>query len=161
MQSFGNDPHAVQLEWGIRGALGGFLGQHPASESWGDAQPHPSIAGLGSVELGSNRKWCLCVWGPQECIRRERYLHWAGGIHPTSWEGQMRGVMPGCCPAPALQDCVDSWPVYWVDPGTGWVVTLEGDVPASLPSSSPVPGGKHLLAFPQAAPKHWCCAQPG
>lgn len=65
----------------------------------------------------------------------------------------MMAVITGCSPAPEPQGYVNSWTVHWIDPRVGWVVTLDGDVPTTLPSSDPVPGGKHLLAFPQAAPR--------
>lgn len=110
---------------------------------WGRGQWYLAAAGDGAFGFGYTE---VCQEGKMSTAGKE-------GSHSAAWEGEMEGVMPGCSPAPEPWDCVNSWPVYRIDPRIGWVVTSDGDVPTSLPSSNPFSGGKHLLTFPQAVPR--------
>lgn len=55
------------------------------------------------------------------------------------------------------QDCVDSRPVYQIDPRMGWVMMNPPASPALILSQE----GNTSSPFPRQAPEHWPCAQPG
>lgn len=115
VQNLGNDPGVVQVEWGVRDALG-VLGTGASQGELGrcSAPSKPCRAG-GSGTWLQQETVPLCLGTsrvPQvgkNCAGKE-----------GSWEGEVRGVKPGCSPAPELQDCIDSWPVYRTDPRLGW-----------------------------------------
>lgn len=106
-------------------------------------------AGVMLSPVGGGGQWDLAPagdgafgFGDPE-VHQEGKMFTAGkeGSHSAAWE-EMVGLMSECFPAPEPWDCGSSWPVYRIDPRIGWVVISDGDIPTSLPSSNPLPGGK-------------------
>lgn len=158
---FGEQSCSSAAEVGAREALraGGCLEasneENPwdrSWEGWGDAQP---CLGEGG------RQWDLAPagdgafgFGDPE-VHQEGKMSTAGkeGSHSAAWE-EMVGLMSGCFPAPEPWDCGSSWPVYRIDARIGWVVKSDGDIyPPASPALILSQEVKHLLVFPQAAPR--------